>query len=60
MVESIDNRLDNIEKFLSRIESKLDNFLGFEELSKEELEEIIKIKKEMDEGDSFSIKEVFN
>lgn len=60
MVESIDNRLDNIEKFLSRIESKLDNFLGFEELSKEEFEEIIKIKKEMDEGDSFSIKEVFN
>jgi C4-type Zn-finger protein len=60
MASTINNKLENIENFLERIESKLDNFLGFEELTSKEKEEFIKIKKEMDEGQAFSYDDVFN
>ena len=60
MVSTIYTKLDNIENFLERIESKLDNFLGFEELNPEEKEEFSKIKKEMSEGQFSSYDDVFN
>lgn len=47
MVSSFDDRLHTIEEFLKRIDIKMDNFLGFEMLKKEEREELLKIKEEM-------------
>jgi len=60
MVNTIDNRLENIENFLKRIESRIDNFTGLETLFEEESKELIKIKKEMSEGKSHSYDGVFN
>jgi len=40
--------LQKIEKQLEIINSKLDNFTGFEELSKDELKELDEIEAEMD------------
>ena len=60
MVSTIDNRLSNIEHFLQRIESKMDNFMGFEDITESERKELLKIKEEMKKGDSYSYDEVFN
>lgn len=60
MTSTINNRLENIENFLQRIENKLDNFLGMEQLSSKDREELDEIKKEMDEGKVFKYEEVFN
>ena len=60
MVSSLDDRLHTIEEFLRRIESKMDNFLGFEMLKKEEREELLKIKEEMKSGNYHEYDDVFN
>ncbi|MFT4283146.1 MAG: hypothetical protein ACMXX6_01845 [Candidatus Woesearchaeota archaeon] len=60
MTSTINNRLENIENFLQRIENKLDNFLGMEQLSSKDRKELDEIKKEMDEGKVFTYEEVFN
>ena len=60
MVSSLDDRLHTIEEFLRRIESKMDNFLGFEMLEKEEREELLKIKEEMKSGNYHEYDDVFN
>ncbi len=49
------NILKNIEKRLERIEDKMDNFLGFEEISKKEMGELDIAKKEMKEGKCISL-----
>ncbi|MCH8520287.1 MAG: hypothetical protein LAT82_06050 [Nanoarchaeota archaeon] len=59
MVTSLDDRLYNIEEFLKRIESKMDNFLGFEMLEQEEKEELLQIKKEMKSGNFHEYEDVF-
>ncbi len=60
MTTSIEIKLDNIENFLARIESKMDNFLGFEILNDSDEKELIEIKKEMDSGKYYSYDDVFN
>jgi predicted transcriptional regulator len=59
MVSSIDEKLSNIENYLERIESKIDNFMGFENINEEERKELIKIKKEMDSGKFHNYEEIF-
>lgn len=60
MNTTLDKRLDSIEEFLERIESKMDNYMGFDTISEEEKKEILKIKKEMNEGKYHSYNEVFD
>ncbi|WP_290596661.1 MULTISPECIES: hypothetical protein [unclassified Archaeoglobus] len=45
--------LQRIEKQLEILNSKLDNFMGFEELSEEELRELDEIETEMEKGEKF-------
>ncbi len=47
--------LQRIEKQLEIINSKLDNFMGFEELSKKELKELDEIEAEMERGEKFPL-----
>lgn len=52
--------IDDVMKELKAMNNKLDNFLGFENISEEEKIEILKVKKEMTEGKFHSYDEVFN
>ncbi len=47
--------LQRIEKQLGIINSKLDNFMGFEELSEEELRELDEVEAEMERGEKFPL-----
>ncbi len=47
--------LQKIEKQLEILNSKIENFLGFEELSDEELRELDEIEAEMERGEKFSL-----
>ncbi|KYK28280.1 MAG: hypothetical protein AYK19_21015 [Theionarchaea archaeon DG-70-1] len=52
-------KIDHIEALLLEINSKIDNFLGFEELSEEGKREIELIEKEVELGNYVSFDEVF-
>jgi len=47
--------LQRIEKQLEVLNSKIENFLGFEELSEEELRELDEIEAEMEKGKKFPL-----
>lgn len=49
--QTIPDLLLRIEKELKLINSKIDNFLGFEELSEEELSELDEIEEELERGE---------
>jgi len=53
-------KINHIEKLLIEIGAKIDNFLGFEELSEEEKEEVQKLREEVNKGEYVSYKEVFS
>ncbi|MCS7131102.1 MAG: hypothetical protein NZ872_06765 [Archaeoglobaceae archaeon] len=55
MQENIISHLQRIEKMLEILNSKIDNFLGFEELSKEEHEELDSIEAEMEKGEKYEL-----
>lgn len=48
-----------MEKLLKEINSKIDNFLGFEELGVQEKEEVEEIRKEVRRGNYLKFEEVF-
>ncbi len=52
-------KIDHIEKLLMEINAKIDNFLGFEELSEEELEEIERLREEVKSGEYVRFEEMF-
>jgi hypothetical protein len=47
--------LQKIEKQLEILNSKIENFLGFEELSEKELRELDEIEAEMEKGEKFPL-----
>ena len=47
--------LKRIEKMLEILNSKIDNFLGFEELSEDKLRELDEIEAEMEKGVKFPL-----
>ncbi len=49
------SHLQIIEKKLEILNTKLDNFMGFEELSEDELKELDEIEAEMERGEKFSL-----
>jgi hypothetical protein len=59
MSQEISEKMDHIEMLLLEIRSKMDNFLGFEELSREERKEIDIIEKEIESGEYSTFGEVF-
>ncbi len=52
-------KMEHIENLLVEINSKIDNFLGFEELSPKEKKEIEIIKKEVEMGEYLEFDDVF-
>ncbi|HEQ78558.1 MAG TPA: hypothetical protein ENI78_02925 [Euryarchaeota archaeon] len=58
MTEAILKKISNIERMLIEINSKIDNFLGMEELTEEEWEEVRKIRKEIKKGEYVSLDEI--
>ena len=52
-------KLEHIEQLLVGIYTKIDNFLGFEQLKKSELRELKEIKNEMRKGECSTFEEVF-
>ncbi|MCD6484807.1 MAG: hypothetical protein J7L47_06830 [Candidatus Odinarchaeota archaeon] len=60
MSERILKRLDRIEKLLLELNLKIENFMGFEELSEEEKLEVEQIEKEVSEGKYKTFDEVFS
>jgi len=47
--------LQKIEKQLETLNSKIENFLGFEELNERELRELDEIEAEMEKGEKFPL-----
>ena len=59
MSQELLEKVNHIEMLLLEIRSKIDNFLGVEELSQEERKEVEIIKKEIESGDYSTFDEVF-
>ena len=52
-------RLERIEKLLIALNSKVDNFLGYESLTKREREELRQMREEVRRGDFVKFEELF-
>jgi len=52
-------RLERIERLLIELNSKIDNFLGYESLSKKERDELQKMRKEVRRGEFVKFEELF-
>ena len=52
-------RLERIEKLLIALNSKVDNFLGYESLTKREHEELRQMREEVRRGDFVKFEELF-
>jgi archaellum component FlaC len=59
MSEVLIEKIDRIEALLLELSAKIDNFLGFEEITEEEKEEVEKLKEEIKRGEYLSIDQVF-
>ena len=53
-------KIDRIERLINELDSKIDNFLGYEELEDEELKEVKKIKDEIKKGNFVEMDELFS
>ena len=59
MTEALIEKIDRIEALLVKVNAKIDNFLGFENLEPEEKKEIEMLRKEVASGVSAGFDEVF-
>jgi len=59
MAQALLNKVNRIEALLLKIDAKIDNFLGFEELDREEKEEVEVLRKEVKSGKHVTFDAVF-
>ncbi len=59
MSEALMEKIDRIESLLQKLNAKIDNFLGFEELDKEEQKEVEALRKEVEAGKYIHFDETF-
>ncbi|MFQ6126708.1 MAG: hypothetical protein ACE5R6_19190 [Candidatus Heimdallarchaeota archaeon] len=59
MVDTLLEKMSKIEQLLLEINAKIDNFLGFEDLTEEEQEEIAQLREEIQKGDFIPFQGVF-
>ena len=59
MSESLMEKIDRIESLLQKLNAKIDNFLGFEELNKDKQEEVEALRREIEAGEYLHFDEVF-
>jgi len=60
MTDELLEKINHIEKLLIEIDAKIDNFLGFEELSEEDKKEVQKFREDVSRGEYVSYKDVFS
>jgi hypothetical protein len=58
MSDVVLKRINDIEKILIEINAKIDNFIGYEELTEKERRELRKIREEVKRGEYVSFDEV--
>ena len=58
-VETPEKKLERIERLLVEINSKIDNFMGYEYLSKKEREELRKMREEIRKGEFIKFEDLF-
>jgi len=58
-VEALEKKLERIERLLVEINSKIDNFMGYEYLSKKEREELRKMREEIRKGEFIKFEDLF-
>ena len=58
-VETLEKKLERIERLLVEINSKIDNFMGYEYLSKKEREELSKMREEIRKGEFIKFEDLF-
>jgi len=58
-VETLEKKLERIEKLLVEINSKIDNFMGYEYLSKKEREELKNMREEIRKGEFIKFEDLF-
>ena len=58
-IELLERRISNVERLLEEINAKIENFMGYEELSEEEEKEVEKILNEIKEGEYVRFEELF-
>ncbi len=59
MSQALMEKMESIEALLLEVNAKIDNFLGFEELDKAELNELEELRKEVKSGNYSRFDEVF-
>ncbi len=58
-IESLERRISNVERLLEEINAKIENFMGYEELTEEEEREVEEILSEIKEGKYTRFEELF-
>ena len=58
-IESLERRINNVERLLEEINAKIENFMGYEELTEEEEKEVEEILNEIKEGKYARFEELF-
>jgi hypothetical protein len=59
MSQALIEKIDHIETLLLKINAKIDNFLGFEELNEKERKEVEALRKDVKSGEYVGFDEVF-
>ena len=52
-------KISNIERMIMELNTKIDNFLGYEDLTEEEKKELEKIREEIKKGEYVRFEELF-
>jgi len=60
MADTLLEKMYKIEQLLLEINAKIDNFLGFEDLTEKEQEELAQLKDEIKQGEGIPFHEVFS
>ena len=59
MNEALVEKIEHIEALLIAINGKMDNFLGFEDLSEDEIDEVKKLREAIRSGEYMTFDDVF-
>jgi hypothetical protein len=59
MPDVVMEKMEHIEKLLLQLNAKIDNFLGYEELTSDEKEELKKIRREVRSGEYIPMDKAF-
>jgi uncharacterized protein YcfJ len=59
MPDVVMEKMEHIEKLLLQLNAKIDNFLGYEDLTPREKEDLKKVRREVESGDYVPLDKAF-